>query len=118
MEREIAVLIPIIVTLVIGVVIVTAIFFKSREKQMLIEKGLSPEDIKKFYQQKKDPYIMMKIGIVIFFFGVGLGLGLILQDETSRNYWVPFLLFTLTGAGFVVANLLVKSLERRAVNLS
>jgi hypothetical protein len=115
MERAIAVLIPIISVLVIGIVIITAIYFKSREKQMLIEKGLSPEEIKQFYHEKKDQFRLMKIGIVILFFGLGLGLGLILQEEMGQDYWVPFLMFTFTGAGFIIANLASRSQEKAAV---
>jgi intracellular septation protein A len=115
MEKEIAVFIPIIFFLVSGVIIITAIFFKSREKQLLIERGMSTEDIKMFYQEKRDPYRLMKIGVVIFFFGLGLGIGLILQAETDRNYWVPFLMFTLTGIGFIAANLIARNLERKTV---
>jgi hypothetical protein len=115
MEREIAVMIPIIITLVTGIVIVTAIFFKSREKQLLIEKGMSAEDIKLFYQEKKDPYTLMKIGIVILFFGLGLGFGLMLKEATDQEYWVPFLLFTLSGLGFVIANLISNSLNKKTV---
>jgi hypothetical protein len=113
MEREIAVMIPIIITLVTGIVIVTAIFFKSREKQLLIEKGMSAEDIKLFYQQKKDPYTLMKIGIVILFFGLGLGFGLMLEEATGKDYWVPFLLFTLSGLGFVAANVLSNNMNKK-----
>jgi hypothetical protein len=115
MEKVIAVSIPIVIALVAGIVIVTAIFLKSRERQLLIEKGLSAEDIKEFYSRKKDHYILMKIGVVVLFFGLGLGLGLILKEETSREYWVPFLLFTITGLGFVAANLISRRLEAKVV---
>jgi intracellular septation protein A len=113
MEKEIAVFIPIIFFLVTGVVLVTAIFFKSREKQLLIERGMSTDDIKLFYQEKKDPYRLLKIGIIILFFGLGLGIGLILHEETDKNYWVPFLMFTMTGIGFIAANLYSRNLERK-----
>jgi len=113
MEREIAVLIPIIFFLVTGLVIVTAVFLKSRERQMLIEKGLPPEAIKEFYESKKDPYVLLKIGMIILFFGLGLGFGLMLEDQTSKEYWVPFLLFTITGLGFVVANIMGNKLNQK-----
>lgn len=111
MEREIAVFIPIILILVTGLVLVTYFFLKSRERQMLIEKGLSPEQIKDYFETKKDPYRLMKIGMIILFFGLGLGFGLMLQDATGKDFWVAFLLFTMTGLGFVVANVLGKKLE-------
>ena len=92
-------------------IFVTYFYFHSREKQLLIEKGLDANAVKEYFEGKKDPYILMKIGIIAIGFGVGLGLGLILQDYTDKDYWVPFSLFTLTGVGFVVANLISKKLN-------
>ena len=110
-QGVIAVFIPIISVLVIGMIFVTYFYFHSREKQLLIEKGLDANAVKEYFEGKKDPYILMKIGIIVIGFGVGLGLGLILQDYTDKDYWVPFSLFTLTGVGFVVANLISKKLN-------
>jgi hypothetical protein len=107
MDAEVVgVFIPIVMFLVTGLVLITFFYLRSREKQMLIEKGLSAEEIKLFYQHKKDPYMMLKIGIIITAFGIGLGLGLVLEDYTYRKYWIPFSLFVITGLGFVVANLI------------
>jgi hypothetical protein len=107
----IAVFIPIIFLLVTGLILVTYFYLRSRERQMLIEKGLDAQSIKEFFEQKKDPTRLTKIGLIIFFFGLGLGLGLMLEDATSEDYWVPFTLFTITGLGFVVANLVSKKME-------
>jgi len=104
-EEVVAVFIPIVMFLVLGLIIVTAIYYKSKERQMLIDKGLSAEDMKKFFEQKRDPFILLKIGIISIFFGIGLGLGMILEDATSKEYWIPFSLFVVTGIGFVVANI-------------
>ncbi|MCK7528040.1 MAG: hypothetical protein MZV64_65835 [Ignavibacteriales bacterium] len=52
------------------------LFYKSKEKQMLIEKGLSAEEIKKFFEEKRDGLWLMKIGIISIFFGLGLGIGM------------------------------------------
>ena len=68
----IAVFIPIIITLVIGVVLVVYFYLHSKEKQMLIEKGLSTEEIKQFFQEKRDGLWLMRIGIISIFFGLGL----------------------------------------------
>jgi hypothetical protein len=100
----IAVFIPIIFILVVGLILITFFYFRSREKQMLIEKGLDAQSIKEFFQNKRDPYTLLKIGVIIVGFGLGLGLGLILQDIADKDYWIPFMLFIFTGAGFIVAN--------------
>ena len=115
-EEVVAVFIPIVFFLVTGLVIVTYYYFRSRERQMLIEKGLSAEDIKKFFEQKKDKFVMMKIGIVAVAFGFGLGIGMMLQDSTYKDYWVPFSLFVCTGLGFIIANLVANKLDEKRKN--
>lgn len=107
--------IPIVLFLVIGLLIFTYLYLRSREKQMLIEKGLTTDAIKAFYESKADPFRLAKIGTIIIFFGVGLGIGLILEDSSGKDYWVPFLLFTMTGLGFVVANMIGRKLSDKSV---
>ncbi|MFO7445506.1 MAG: DUF6249 domain-containing protein [Ignavibacteriaceae bacterium] len=111
-QNVVALFIPMVFALVVGLSFVSYSYLKSRERQMLIEKGLSAEDIKKFFEQKKDPYTMMKIGIISVGFGTGLGIGLILQDYTYQDYWVPFSLFVITGFGFIAANLVASKLNQ------
>ncbi|MBE0538142.1 MAG: hypothetical protein IH620_00395, partial [Ignavibacterium sp.] len=108
-----AVFIPIIITLVIGAVLIIYFYLKSKEKQMLIEKGLSAEEIKKFFEEKRDGLWLMKIGIISIFFGLGLGIGMMLQDTTTKDYWIPFSLFVSTGIGFVIANILSDKLKKK-----
>jgi len=100
-EGIVAVFIPIIFIIAIALVLVTAFYYKSREKQLLIEKGLNAEQIKEFFESKKDPNRLIKYGIIIFAFGLGLGLGMILEDSTSKEYWIPLLIMTFTGLGFI-----------------
>jgi uncharacterized protein YneF (UPF0154 family) len=110
MEAVIAVFIPIVMFLVIGIIIVTFIYFRSKERQMLIDKGLSTEDIKLFFEQKRDPYVLLKIGIISIFFGLGLGLGMLSGNE---EVWLPMSIFIFTGGGFVVANILGNKLRKQ-----
>jgi hypothetical protein len=107
----IAVTIPIVAIVATALILITAFYYKSREKQLLIEKGLSAEQIKEFFESKKDPNRLLKYGIIIFAFGLGLGLGIMMQDFTSKDYWVPLLLFTFTGLGFVVSSLVSRKLD-------
>jgi formate/nitrite transporter FocA (FNT family) len=109
----VAVFIPIILTLVIGAVFIIYFYLKSKEKQMLIEKGLSAEEIKKFFEEKRDGLWLMKIGIISIFFGLGIGFGMMLQDATTKEYWVPLFLFVATGIGFVVANVLADKMKKK-----
>ncbi len=112
-ENVVAVFIPIVGTLVIGIILVSYFFFRSRERQMLIEKGMDAQSIKEFFQSKKDPFRMLKIGIVTIGFGLGLGLGIMLNESTHQDHWVPLFLFTITGVGFVAANIVSRMLEKK-----
>ncbi len=111
-EEVVAVFIPIILFLVVGVILIVYFYLKSKEKQMLIEKGLTAEEIKKFFEEKRDGLWLMKIGIISIFFGLGLGIGMMLQDATTKEYWIPFSLFVGTGIGFVVANVLSDKMKK------
>lgn len=108
----IAVSIPIIFFIVVGLVIVTGIYFHSREKQMLIEKGLTADQIKEFYEKKRNPYILTQIGIITIFLGIAIGFGMFLEESTGKEYWIVLSLFCITGIGLVVANFIGKKLEQ------
>jgi putative Mn2+ efflux pump MntP len=109
----IGVFVPIILFLVIGLVMVSSAFFNYRVRQTLVDKGLDAQSIKEFLEHKRDPNALMKIGIIAITFGIGLGLGLMLQDYTDKDYWIPFALFTFTGIGFVIANIVGRKLESK-----
>lgn len=117
-SEVIAVFIPIVMLLVAGLVMVTYFYLRSKERQMLIEKNLDAQSIKEYFNQKRkmSPYTLMKIGIVCIAFGVALGFGLWLEDITYKGFWIPFSLFTVTGVGFVIANLISLKLEKKDNN--
>jgi hypothetical protein len=92
-----------ILFLVIGIVLVTHIYFRSREKQMMIEKGLSYEQMVELLRTKRDPFLSLKIGIITLFVGIGLGAGFLMQNLTDYDEWMPFFIVTCCGLGFVAA---------------
>jgi len=84
----VAVFIPIILFLVIGVVLVSYYYLRSRERQILIEKGLDAESIKDFFVSKRSErssYNLLKIGIISVAFGIGLGLGIGFGDRGPQS---------------------------------
>ncbi len=97
--------------LVIGIVIVTFIFFRSREKQMMIEKGLSYEQMVELLRTKRDPYLLLKLGVLTLFVGLGLGAGFLFSNWTGYEEWIPFCIVTMTGLGFVGAFLLTRKMK-------
>jgi len=115
-SEVVAVFIPIISVLVIGIVLVSYYYLRSRERQILIEKGLDAESIKEFFNSRKSEkssYNLMKIGIIAVAFGIGLGLGLALGNDRGpqNEFWVPFSIFVFTGVGFIVANIVGNKLD-------
>lgn len=106
-------MIPIIALLVTGLILVTYFYFRSRERQMLIDKGLDAQSIKEYFDKKADPYRMLKIGIISIGFGIGLGLGIFLAEKTDDGFWVVLLMFPITGISFIVANLFSNKLLKQ-----
>ncbi|MBN1301587.1 MAG: hypothetical protein JW995_10270 [Melioribacteraceae bacterium] len=106
------VVIPILVT---AAVIVTYFFFRSRERQSLINKGIPPEQMADIFRRstKSNPYFLLKIGIVVAFFGLGLGLGMMLDDLFSAEKYAVFVTFLFIGLGFITASLVSKKLEEK-----
>lgn len=117
MAETLAVFIPIVMTIVTGLVLVTYYYFKSKEKQMMIEKGMSYEQMMEFMQSRKSPYTMLKIGIVIIFFGLGIGIGVAFADS-AYEFMIPLSIFVLTGLGFVLAFYAAKKLDEKDNNNS
>jgi len=104
-------IVPIVMFIVTGAVLITFIFYRSREKQMVIERGLDIEVIREIFKKKEYPYALLKSGIIITFFGLGLGIGLLIEVYTNVSEWIPFLIFVGTGLGFIIASLVGKKLE-------
>lgn len=130
MPEVIAVFIPIIFFIVVGLVITLAIYFKSREKQMMIEKGLSTEQMFELLhtreKERKNGYFLLKGGIIMVFL-ITLGIiGNIIDRvyffgyrtwEDGTKYWdsepVYTVWFTFLGLGIgaIVAHFVARKVE-------
>ena len=110
----IMILIPIILLLVVGIILITYFYLRSKEKQLIIEKGLDTESIKQLYNNKytqRSSYNLLKIGIIAVAFGIGLGLGISVGESGKREYLIPICIFVITGIGFIAANIIGKKLD-------
>ncbi|NUN10879.1 MAG: hypothetical protein HUU54_17015 [Ignavibacteriaceae bacterium] len=103
---QIAVLIPIIFLLVLGLVLALVFYFDFRSKQMLIQKAGSLEEYKAIMEanRNKNSKGLFKAGIVLIFFGFGIGFGIMADEVLKQEFLVPLLIFVFTGAGFVAAH--------------
>jgi hypothetical protein len=97
-----------------GVIIFWAIQSKHRERMKLIEKGLTPEEVRDYFRdaekKPKNPYSTLKWGILFLFLGIGFFLANILEYtlEVGEDF-MPALLLFFGGAAFIVYYLIIKS---------
>ncbi|MBI1932135.1 MAG: hypothetical protein HYS24_06325 [Ignavibacteriales bacterium] len=102
----------ILVTLIIGLVIATYFYFRSRERQMMIEKGLAPEQIAELFRSKKNPYLWLKLGVITVGAGLGVGFGVMFDDAHMNEGLIPLSIITLTGLGFIAAFFVSRKFEK------
>lgn len=108
----IASMIPIVLFLVTGIILVSIFYYRFKERQSLIEKDYTAEDLAKLFnepekEKRRGMNPMIPVGIISIFFGLGIGLGIYLEQQTHGDYFIPLFLFTFTGVGFVLAGKLV-----------
>ncbi|MCB0746685.1 MAG: hypothetical protein KDC90_04410 [Ignavibacteriae bacterium] len=102
----------ILITLIIGLVVATYIYFRARERQMMIEKGLTPEQISELFKSKRNPYTWLKLGVIIIGAGLGIGLGVLTDNWGMNEGFLPLLIITFIGAGFVAAFFISRKFEK------
>ena len=102
----------ILITLIIGLVVATYFYFRSRERQTMIDKGLAPEQIAELFKSKKNPYIWLKLGIITVGAGLGIGFGVMFEDAHMNEGLIPLSIITLTGLGFIAAFFVSRKFEK------
>ncbi len=115
------VILPIFVLLICfgipGIVIFWAIYTKHRERMRLIEKGLPPEEVRKYFESSNSsPKLQryyatgsLKWAIILIFIGGGIFLANLLEElyEFSDGITFGLVLFS-AGLGFLLYYLLAK----------
>ena len=102
----------ILITLIIGLVIATYVYFRSRERQMMIEKGLTAEQMAELFKSKRNPYTWLKLGIIVVLSGIGIGLGVMADNAGMNEGLVPLSVITFIGLGFVGAFFISRKFEK------
>lgn len=97
------VFIPIILFLVVGLVGVSFLYFRFKERQLMFEKGISFQEMAEFLKKKRNPVLWLKTGIVLTLFGLGLGIGIGLERANYGDHWIPMFIFGFTGIGFIIS---------------
>ena len=102
----------ILITLIIGLVIATYVYFRSRERQMMIEKGLTAEQMAELFKSKRNPYTWLKLGIIIIGTGLGVGFGVLTENWGMNEGFIPLFVITFIGLGFVGAFFISRKFEK------
>ncbi len=106
--------IPIILFLVIGAVFISWIYYRSKEKQMMIEKGMSYEQMMEFMKARRNPCTVLKTGIVIAVSGIGIGLGSYIAENYGNDGLggiAALIIIVFIGLGFIGAFFATKKYE-------
>ena len=78
-------LIPIVLFITIGLVISLHLIARHRERQLLIEKEVDVEALKKLYHRPKNIYTTAKWALIFLFGGIGLMVGVYISDGIGRH---------------------------------
>ncbi len=97
-------LIPIILFITIGLVISLHLIARHRERQLLIEKEVDVEALKKLYHRPKNIYGTAKWALMLLFGGIGLLVGIISYESMGRynEGYVFASVFISVGIGLLV----------------
>jgi uncharacterized protein DUF6249 len=103
-----------------GIIIFWYINARHRERMRLIEKGLSAEEIKKYFQnvyyRGKNPYSALKWGILLASIGLGFVLSEILNETTEMSDSItPAILLLFAGLGFLIYYLIVSKKKQNGI---
>ena len=90
-----------------GIIIFWWLYTKHRERMRLIEKGLTPEEVKSYFAdanvKPKNPYSSLKWGILLTFLGIGIFVANLLEGLYDLEEGVMMGIIVLcAGLGFLV----------------
>jgi len=90
-----------------GLIIFWAIYTKHRERMRLIEKGVTPEEARKYFnvteRRYRNNYSALKFGIILLFLGMGIFLANILSEVYNFGDGVLIgLVILFVGAAYLI----------------
>jgi hypothetical protein len=100
-----------------GVIVLWYLYSRHRERMRLIEKGLTPEEVKSYFteaKKPKSPYAALKWGILFFFVGLGIVIANILYNVYEFDEGIGFgIVFVFGGAGLIVYYAIIASKSKK-----
>lgn len=90
-----------------GLIIFWYLYIKHKERMRMMEKGLTPADIKTFYMESekkpKNPYSALKWGILFLFVGLGIFVSNIIYYQYDFDEGLGFgITITFAGLGLLL----------------
>lgn len=108
-------MIPIVMFIVTGAVIITFLFFRSREREMILAKDYTAEELILLLNPgSKKKGVLVVLGIITASFGLGMFIGTIVKNLTGENDYIPFLMFIFVGIGLVISFYVREKLNKKA----
>ncbi len=97
-----------------AILIFWLIYTKHRERMRLIEKGLTPEEMKEYFRNSdkkpRNPFAALKWGILLVFLGLGIfAANLLEQIYDFSDGATSGLVILFVGAGFLLYYIIVRS---------
>lgn len=101
--------------LIIGLISISWIYFRFKERQLMFEKGMNSEEMSSLLKTKtkRSPYILVKLGVVTVIFSFGLLVGLLVEYYEGPEALISFPIILSIGAGFIAAFFVGKKLEEK-----
>lgn len=99
------IIIPVTLFLVIAAIFIVAIVTRHRERIMMMEKGLSGDEMKSMYLKdvRRDPLSSLKWGIVVMMAGLAAFVGILLHQYFDVDEGVIVGMLSLfVGVGLIV----------------
>ena len=100
--------------IVASAVLISWIYYRSKEKQMMIEKGMSYEKMVELLKAKRNSYTVLKIGIVLVASGIGIGIGSYIAENYPHQGLggiAALIIIVFIGFGFIGAFFATKKYE-------
>ena len=79
---------------------------------MMIEKGLTAEQMAELFKSKRNPYTWLKLGIIIVGAGLGIGMGVMAEQAEWNDGFISLFIITFIGLGFVGAFFISRKFEK------
>lgn len=112
------ILVPITFFLVTGGIVISFIYFRSREKQIMLDKGFNAEQIVEIYKARRHSNIWIKLGVLAFSVAIGLAISAIIggsmgydMEHILEHVWTAVFLVMFSGLGFVAAYFIAKKFD-------